>query len=131
MKTIEINGKSVKVSKDLQRALLILRDREYITLKGSFETGSGGRNMGNLVTDESESTLAEIGISIRYLQIDNLRGDSHHHANKFSTATLRAFKAEHPRAYYAVTGTSRRVKSVLKKLGLSTTPGDWKNSITA
>jgi hypothetical protein len=113
MRTITINGKTLKVSTAEQRALETLQASDYVAKKSQFVEGQYHRYQTYIFATHSPEALEVLGITIkRYIDwripLSEGRGLSRKE---------HAFFVEHPQCDFVVSGNKRRINLILRKLG--------------
>lgn len=105
MRTITINGKSIKVSAAEQRALHTLKASGYVAKKAQFVEGNYRKYQTYIFSNHSPEALDALGITIkRYGGGIGLSRKEH------------AFFVNHPQCDFVVSGNKRRINLILRKL---------------
>ena len=111
MKTIDIGGNAIGISAQRERALRILKEAGYVAKKSAFEEGKY-RRYRTYILPTARAVLAELGIRItlspKFFGSDIGAQDL--------TRRERQFFKENPRCESVVSGSAKRINTILRKL---------------
>jgi hypothetical protein len=102
MKTIKINGKTLRVSASDERCLWILKESNFAAKKSAFVEGRYVRYQ-NTILPRNAKSLADLGISELWPHEKSAR--------------VRKFFKDHPRCQTGIFGNPRRINAILAKIG--------------
>jgi DNA-binding transcriptional ArsR family regulator len=103
MKTIDIGGNAIGISAQRERALRTLKEAGYVAKKSTFEEGKY-RRYRTYILPTARAVLAELGIRITLIGAQDL------------TRRERQFFKENPRCESVVSGSAKRINTILRKL---------------
>jgi DNA-binding transcriptional ArsR family regulator len=116
MKTIDIGGNAIGISAQRERALRILKEAGYVAKKSAFEEGKY-RRYRTYILPTARAVLAELGIRItlspKFSVFPHFGSDI---GAQDLTRRERQFFKENPRCESVVSGSAKRINTILRKL---------------
>jgi len=109
MKTIRLDGGTVKVPAEIERVLRILKDAGYVAKKSAFVEGSSYRYQRYLLGGLDNRTLSDLGIAVIVKPQSSLERER-------LLRRERRFFEDNPRCEYAISGDAKRINMLTKKL---------------